>query len=182
MFIHSAQGQDKNLCKGLEQPAQKQKYNSKTRVAGLTHIWKMSQIISQLSRCGLPETQDDRYFMEELGDLVESIRRWARLFSRGRRLLDSEDLTHPQVTERVRGYFKSGFLNISMSVRDLRGKVGTRIAEVIILRTLMGDRLLKRPIGFLESDYENHRNLIQMMDCTGKPHYSNYLYSCLIFL
>ena len=156
-------------------------YNSKTRVAGLTHIGKMSQIISQLSRCGLPETKDDRYFMEELGDLVESIRRWARLFSRGQPPLDTADLMHPQVTERVQGYLKSGFLDI-LNVKNLGEKVRTRIAEVIILRTLMGDRLLKRPIGFLESDYENHRDLIQMMDCTGKPHCSNYLYICLIFL
>ena len=66
----------------MQQPAQQ------TKIAGLTHIGKMSQIISQLSRCGLPETQDDHYFMETLGDLVESIRRWARLFSQGQPPLD----------------------------------------------------------------------------------------------
>ena len=145
-----------------------------------THIGKMSPIISQLSQCGLLETKDDHYFMEELDDLVESIRRWARLFSRGQPPLDREYLKATRVTERVRNSLISGFLSIKslLDVKNVGEKVRIRIAEVIILRILMGDRLLRRPIGFLESDYENHRNLIQMMDCSGKPHYSNYLYSC----
>ena len=148
-----------------------------------THIGKMSQIISQLSQRGLPETKDDHYFMEELDDLVESIRRWASLFSRGQPPLSIKDFKNTRVTTRVRDHLVSGFLDIALllKVKNVGEKVRTRFTEATILRTLMGDRLLRRPIGFLESDYENHRNLIQMMDCTGKPHYSNYLYSCLIF-
>ena len=132
----------------------------------------MSQIISQLSRCNLPETQDDHYFMEELDYLVASIRRWARLFSQGQPLLTVEDLKNTRVTSRVRGYLKSGFLDIRslLNAKNVGDKVRTRFAEVIMLRTLMGSRFLRRPIGFLESDYKSHRKLIQMMDCTGKPH------------
>ena len=148
-----------------------------------THIGMMSQIISQLSRCSLPETQDDRYFMEELDYLVASIRRWARLFSRGQPPLGLEELKNTRVTSRARDHLISGFLDIRslLNVKNVGEKVRTRFAEVIMLRTLMGDRLLKRPIGFLESDYENHRNLIQMMDCSGKPHCSSYLLQLLIW-
>ena len=77
----------------------------------------------------------------------------------------------------------SGFLDIKslLNVKNVGEKVRTRFTEAIMLQTLMGDRLLRRPIGFLESDYKGHRNLIQMMDCTGKPHCSNYLLQLLIF-
>ena len=156
----------------MQQPAQQ------TRIAGLTHIGKMSQIISQLSRCGLPETQDDHYLMETLGDLVESIRRWARLFSQGQPPLD---LKHAWIPARVRDYLKSGFLSTRFLLADVGEKLQTRLVEVIMLRTLMGDRLWRLPIGLLECKY--YRDLTQMMDCTSKPHCSSYLllYSCSNF-
>ena len=143
-----------------------------------THIGKMSPIISQLSQGGLPETRDDNYFMEELDDLVESIRGWARLFSRGQPLLTMEDLKNTRVTERVRGYLISGFLDIKslLNVKNVGDKVRTRFAEVIMLRTLMGDRVLGHPIGIPERDYKSLMSLTEMMTCTGKPHYPNYLY------
>ena len=148
-----------------------------------THIGRMSQIISQLSQGGLPETKDDHYFMEELDDLVESIRRWARLFSRGQPLLTVEDLKNARVTERVRGYLISGFLDMRslLNAKNVGEKVRTRFAEVIMLRKLMGSRLLGHPIGILECNYDNLMSLTEMMECTGKPHYSDYLYICLIF-
>ena len=143
----------------------------------------MSQIIPQLSKCGLPETKDDSYFMEELDYLIESIRKWARLFSQGQPPLTMEDLRTTRVTKRMREYITSTFLDLKslLNVKNVGGKVRTRIIEVIILQTLMGDRLWKHHIGFPEGDYENHRNLIQKMNCTGKSHCSRYLYTCSFF-
>ena len=141
------------------------------------HIGRMSQIISQLNKGGLPETNDDRYYMDKLDDLVESISQWARLFSRGQPLLTVEYLKNTRVTERVRNYLISAFLDIRslLDAKNVGGKVRTRFVEAIMLRTLMGDRLWKRHIGFPECDYESHSNLIQKMSSTGKSHCSNYL-------
>ena len=140
------------------------------------HIGRMSQIISQLNKGGLPETNDDRYYMDKLDDLVESISQWARLFSRGQPLLTVEYLKNTRVTERVRNYLISAFLDIRslLDAKNVGGKVRTRFVEAIMLRTLMGDRLWKRHIGFPECDYESHSNLIQKMS-NGKSHCSKYL-------
>ena len=137
----------------------------------------MSQIISQLNKRGLPETHDDPYFMEKLDDLVESISQWARLFSRNQPPLTKEDLIEVKVSDQVDDYVGLAFLNFTslLNAKNVGGKVRTRIVEAIILRTLMGDRLWKRHIGFPECDYESHNNLIQKMCSSGKSHCSNYL-------
>ena len=85
---------------------------------------------------------------------------------------------HAWIPARVRDYLKSGFLSTRFLLADVGEKLQTRLVEVIMLRTLMSDRLWRLPIGLLECKY--YRDLTQMMDCTRKPHYSNYLllYSC----
>lgn len=136
----------------------------------------MSQIISQLSKCALPEARDDCYFVEELDYLVESIRRWARLFSQDQPPLTSENLKTIRIPPRVREYFISAFGDAKLVINAKNvGRMRTRLVEIIILRTLMGDRLWKRHIGFQESDYESHTNLLQKMNCTGRPHCFNCL-------
>ena len=204
-FDYSKLEQDRNRLSGLEQSLNKQlrleqnrnkqlltKYEelhatTSTEIQLLqqknqdcqTHIGRMSQIISQLSKRGLPEAHDDHYFMGKLDDLVESISQWARSFSRGQPLLTMEDLRTTRVTERVRVNVTSAFQNVKslLDAKNVGGKVRTRIVEAIMLRTLMGDRLWNRHLGFLETDYQSHRKLIQGMSCTGKSHRSNYLFS-----
>lgn len=134
----------------------------------------MLHVISQLSNS---QTHDDRYFMEKLDDLVESIRQWARLFSSGQPPLTLEDLRSTKVTWQVWKYLRSAFLDIRslLNAKSIGGKIRTRFVEAILLGELMGDRLWKRHIGFLESNYESHTKLIQQMNqSTGKLHYSNY--------
>lgn len=138
----------------------------------------MSQtIISQLSN---HETHDDRYFTEKLDELVESISRWARLFSRGHPPITLEDMKTIRITPRVRDYITPAFLDIKslLNAKNVGGKVRTRFVEVIMLRVLMDDRLWKRHVGFLEGDYDSHRNLIQRMNCTGMSHCSS---NCFIY-
>ena len=141
------------------------------------HIGSMSQIISQLNKGGLPEAHDDRYYMDKLDDLVETISEWARLFSRGQPPLTMEELKNTRVTSRVREHLISAFIDIRslLGVKNVGGKVRTRFVEAIMLRTLMGDRLWERHIGFPEDDYKSHSNLIQKMSSSGKSHCSNYL-------
>ena len=128
---------------------------------------RMSQVTPQLTK---RETRGDRYFMEKLDGLSESISRWARLYSRGQPPITLEDMRTIRITPRVRDYLTSAFLDIRLllNAKNVGGKVRTRFVEAIMLRTLMGDRLWKRHIGFLESDYESRSNLIQRMHCTGK--------------
>lgn len=146
------------------------------------HLVKMSQIISQLSKRGLPETHDDRYFMEKLDDLAESISQWARLFSRRQPALTVEDLRNTRVSGRVKEHLGLAFSDLMslLNAKNVGGKVRTRFVEAIMLRTLMGDRLWKRHIGFPDREYESHRNLIQGMSCTGKPHCSKLIVKLLI--
>ena len=138
-----------------------------------TRVGRMSQtIISQLSN---HETHDDRYFTEKLDELVESISRWARLFSRGQPPMTLEDMKNIRITPRVRDYISPAFLDIRslMNAKNVGGKVRTRFVEVIMLRVLMDDRLWKRHVGFLERDFNSHKNLIQRMNCTGMSHCSS---------
>lgn len=130
----------------------------------------MLQIISQLSKHGLSENRDDRYFMKKLDNLVESIRQWARLFSQGQPPLTRKDLKVAWKMAPVQEYFISAFLEIRslLKAKNLGDKVRMRLVEVILLRALMGERLWKRHIGFLECDYRSHKNLIQGMKCTSK--------------
>jgi len=90
------------------------------------------------------------------------------LFSRGQPPITFEDIKTIRISPRVRNFITSAFLDIRLLVNapNVGGKVRTRFVEVIMLRTLMGDRLWKRHVGFLESDYESHKNLIQRMGCT----------------
>ena len=147
------------------------------------HIRKMSQIISKLSSRGLPEHRDDRYFMEKLDDLVVSISQWARLFSRDRPPLTTKDVSTVKISTRVKEYIVPSFLDVwsLLNAKNVGGKVRTRFVEVIILRTLMGDRLWKQHIGFPVSYYESHSNLMQGMteSCTGKSYCLNY---CLLLI
>ena len=138
-----------------------------------SHIKTMSQIISKLSSRGLPEHRDDRYFMTRLDDLVGSISQWARQFSRLQPPLTTKDVRTMKVSIPVRGYIGSSFLDIwsLLNAKNVGGKARTRFVEVIMLRTLMGDRLWKQHIGFLGSSYDSHRNLIKGMSCTGKSYY-----------
>ena len=132
----------------------------------------MLQIISQLSKHSLSETHGDDYFMEKLDGLVESIRKWAHLFSLGQPPLTWEDLEAAPITMQVWEYLTSAFLDIRslLDAKNLGGKARTRCVEVIMLRTLMGDRLWKRHIGFPERDYKSYRGLMQKMNCTGMSH------------
>ena len=184
--IYKHYRQEQTLKKQLESEQKKfDDYSAKatTEIQGLeqkiqdfqTHIGRMAQINSQLSKRGLPETHDDRYFMEKLDDLVESISQWARSLSRGQQPLTMEDLKAAKVTVRVKDYISSAFLDLRslLNAKNVGGKVRTRFVEAIMLRILMGDRLWKRHIGFPERDYESHRNLIEGMNCTGKSHCSH---------
>lgn len=152
-----------------------------TTTTQIQHLQKKNQDyqshISKLIKHGLPETHDDLYFVQKLEDLAESISQWARLFSRGQPPLTVDDLKTTHVTGQVREYFISAFLDIKLllQAKNVGGKVRTRLVEAVMLRTLMGDRLWKRHIGFPECDYERHRNIIQKMSCTGEFYRLNYL-------
>ena len=89
----------------------------------------------------------------------------------------TKDLKAMQVSDRVNLYIVSSFLDIYSLVKakDVGGKARIRAVEVILIRLLMGDMLWNRHIGFVSSDYECHRNLIQDKRYTGQLHCSNYL-------
>lgn len=162
------------LCVQKEQELKKHKSDIQHLTMQLwsgrnTHNKKMSQIISELSSRSLPEKRDDHYLTEKLDDLVESISQWAHLFSRGQQPLVTRDLNAFQVSDRVKQYISSSFQDFYslMYARNVGGKARTRAVEVILLRELMGEKLWHRHIGFLSSDYESQRNLIQGISHTG---------------
>lgn len=138
---------------------------------------QISNIVPRLSSHGLPEHRDDSYFGRKLDGLVESISRWARLFSLGQKPLVSKDLSAMRVSDQVNGYISSSFRDIYslVNAKDVGGKVRIRAIEVILVRRLMGEILWCRHIGFHLLDYESHRNLIEGTYHTGKLHCSNYL-------
>ena len=162
------------LCVQKEQELKKHKSDIQHLTMQLwserkTHNKKMSQIISELSSHGLPEKRDDHYLTGKLDGLVDSISQWAHLFSQGQQPLKTQDLNAFQVSDRVKQYISSSFQNFYslMDANNVGGKARTRAVEVILLRELMGEMLWKRHIGFLSSDYESQRNLIQGISHTG---------------
>lgn len=133
-------------------------------------VARMSQIVGQLNKRGLPLPPDDSYFKGEFEGLIYSIRSWARLFTRGQPTLTLELLGDISLSDRVRQNLSSAFYDLRGLL--VTGRMGPRLrarcVEVILFRSLMASHLDNRHIGFDEDDFEDYESLCRGLSGTGR--------------
>lgn len=115
---------------------------------------KMSQIVSKLSKRGLPLAPDDSYFINALDSVVSELRQWARLFVRGKTALRAEDEVWGSLPEQTQIHLKEAFTDLRglLESPKVGNKVRTRCVEVILCRSLISTYLYDYLIGLAKQD------------------------------
>lgn len=136
-----------------------------------SQIEKMTQIVSQLSKRGLPHPPDDSYLKDELDGLAYDIMQFSRAFTRGLKKLTPESLSKIYMSENVKKYLHGHFVDLNGLVSSGRGetRLRTRCVQVIMFERLTNHPLRVHPIGLLD-DHCHHINqtLASNMSCSGE--------------
>ena len=142
MQIHDLQAQ----LEAKVQATEKEKYELQEQLA------KMSEIISQLNKKGLPLPPDDSYISQAFNSLIAETRQWVRNFTKGLPPLTTEVLQAA-----IHGFSDEMVSHLNDSFLDLMGlvnstsvgtKARTRCVEALLLRTFTGSYLTDCYIGF----------------------------------
>jgi len=122
--------------------------NEKLELQG--QLAKMSEIISQLNKKGLPLPPDDNYLSQAFDSLIADTRQWARLFTKGQPPLTIEALRSVPFSTDMITHLQDSFLNLEslLNSTSVGSKVRTRCVEALLLRTFTGPCLTGRYIGF----------------------------------
>lgn len=132
-------------------------------------IQKMSQIISDLSKRGLPLPPDDSYFSSEFRSLIADTRGWARAFTKGQAgVLTIEALRGFPLGEEMKGHLRSSFLDLKgLLVSPAVGKKArTRCVEALLLRGLT-EYIHGRCIGFDKTLFAMGHQIYDSMSGSG---------------
>lgn len=129
-------------------------------------VAKMSEIISQLNKKGLPLSPDDNYLSHAFNTLIGDTRQWARIFTKGQPPLTRETLEAVPFSDEMICHLNDSFFNLRslLDSSNVGSKVRTRCVEALLLRTFTGSYLTDRYIGF---DHALYRKCQDILDSLG---------------
>jgi len=123
---------------------------------------KMSEIISQLNKKGLPLSPDDNYLSQAFDSLIGDTRQWARIFTKGQPPLTLEALEAVQFKVEMIPHLHESFIDLRglLNSSNVGSKVRTRCVEALLLRTFTGSYLTDRYIGFDDELYVKCQDIL----------------------
>ena len=133
---------------------------------------KMSQIVSKLSKRGLPLAPDDSYFVNALDSVVSELRQWARFFVKGQPALKAGDEVWSNLTAETQTHLNEAFADLPSLLEspNVGTKVRTRCVEAILCRSLISTYLFDSLIGIDKQDMDNIHQLSKShVNVSGKP-------------
>ncbi|KAF8458294.1 hypothetical protein BGX38DRAFT_1152926 [Terfezia claveryi] len=129
-------------------------------------VAKMSEIISQLNKKGLPLSPDDNYLSHAFNTLIGDTRQWARIFTKGQPPLTCETLEAVHFSDEMICHLHESFFDLKglLDSSNVGSKVRTRCVEALLLRTFTGSYLTDRYIGFDHALYDKCQDILDSLD------------------
>jgi len=142
-----------------------EKSNRKMREEILPHLQVNQELHTKYSLSPPPE---DNYFNQSFDSLIDNIREWARIFTKGQPPLTPETMNALCLSDQVVSHLKESFLDLEGLLRSASLRVGervrTRCVEAILFRTFTGSYLTGRYIGFDHDLYAKCQHIMRTFD------------------